>query len=344
MKTIETTAAYLQTTESDWYVYSGPISVRESADSPADRFVEMIVDKPVRLPTASLFLTTYGGSPESAFRIATTLRRFYERFRLFLAGPCKSAGTLIALGAHELAFSPTGELGPLDIQMAKPDELAQSGSGLDIFHALAMVTDHGFEKFEEYLARLIADCGGSVSTKTASEICVKLVNGIIHPIAGQIDPMRLGEAQRAMAVAKAYGERLGLSNCTRSTLETLVTDYPSHGFVIDQAEAAKLFKEVRSFTEEEQQLARQLKQAVRYPHQRGYIQDIGADIHAKVADNAGSASRGVTSDPQAPVRGTPSNAGDSTGPSGDHPSGSGVDTSTAVGPGTTITKESIVTE
>jgi ClpP class serine protease len=40
-----------------------------------------------------------------------------------VSGYCKSAGTLIALGANELAFGEHGELGPLDVQIAKRDEV-----------------------------------------------------------------------------------------------------------------------------------------------------------------------------------------------------------------------------
>ncbi len=35
------------------------------------------------------------------------------RVTLWVIGPCKSAGTLVAIGAHEIAFAPHGELGPL---------------------------------------------------------------------------------------------------------------------------------------------------------------------------------------------------------------------------------------
>jgi len=79
-----------------------------------------------------LILSTHGGIGDSGFRIARTLRERYKRFYLFVPSVCKSAGTLIALGADELILSDEGELGPLDAQVRKLDEIGELGSGLEI--------------------------------------------------------------------------------------------------------------------------------------------------------------------------------------------------------------------
>lgn len=83
-----------------------------------------------RRESVVLLLVTEGGDADAAFRIARCLQDNYKRFSLFVSGYCKSAGTLVALGATELIIADTGELGPLDVQMSKPDELAQTQSGL----------------------------------------------------------------------------------------------------------------------------------------------------------------------------------------------------------------------
>ncbi len=70
------------------------------------------------------------------------LKKHYEggKIRLLIDGPCKSAGAMIALGVDEIAFGPRGELGPLDTQLTKQDEILFMSSGLDILQALSVVT------------------------------------------------------------------------------------------------------------------------------------------------------------------------------------------------------------
>ncbi len=67
-----------------------------------------------------------------AYRIARCLQHRYERITAVISGQCKSAGTLLAIGAHELAFSDHGELGPLDVQLRKADDMWAATSGLTV--------------------------------------------------------------------------------------------------------------------------------------------------------------------------------------------------------------------
>ena len=43
---------------------------------------------------------------------------------------CKSAGTILALGADVIIMSQYAELGPIDVQLQKEDEVGESTSGL----------------------------------------------------------------------------------------------------------------------------------------------------------------------------------------------------------------------
>src|SRR5262249_42747467 len=157
--------------------------------------------------------------------------------------PCKSAGTLMALGADELAFGAEGELGPLDIQLTKPDEIFVLGSGLDVLQAVSMISDTAYEKFEQSMIKLGARSGGAISTKMAADVAGRLATRLFEPIAAQVDPLRLGEVQRAIRIATAYGERLSSKhdNVRPKALDQLIHGYPSHGFVIDMEEAQDLF-------------------------------------------------------------------------------------------------------
>ena len=97
-----------------------------------------------------LILVTQGGDPDAAYRIAKCLQAKYDRFLLYVSGFCKSAGTLVAMGAHELIVSDHGELGPLDVQMSKKDELFETQSGLTVLDTLTALQDNAFKAFEKF--------------------------------------------------------------------------------------------------------------------------------------------------------------------------------------------------
>lgn len=193
-------------------------------------------------------LATFGGDPNAAFRIARALSHNYPdgKIRVLVPDYCKSAGTLICIGAHELVIADTGELGPLDIQVQKPDEMFKSASGLDIIRGLKYLQQSALATFAEYLVEI--NQGSGMSTKSASEIASKLTVGLHEPIFAQIDPMRLGEMQAALTIAIEYGTRLNekSQNLKSDALARLASSYPSHGFVVDRKEARSLFLKVSS--------------------------------------------------------------------------------------------------
>lgn len=212
-----------------------------------------------RRERATLVLATMGGDPDAGFRIARALQcNFEPGFRLVVPHMCKSAGTLIAVGARVLAIDDTGELGPLDIQLEKKDELFENASGLDLPQAIVALRSHIVETFRSSL--LDVRLGGRLSTKIASEIATQITTGIFAPIFAQIDPRRLGETQRANSIAYEYGTRLEekAENLNPPGLQTLIFGYPSHGFVIDRKEARRIFKTVESVAPEERSALRKL--------------------------------------------------------------------------------------
>jgi hypothetical protein len=201
---------------------------------------------------AVLILTTRGGDPDAAYLITRFLQRHYDNLVLFVFGLCKSAGTLVALGAHEIVMTEAGELGPLDVQVHKDDEIMRRSSGLDVFQALALVAGQAYTVFEQTFLQVLGRSGGVITTKTAAEIATNLASQLLSPLSAQIDPVKLGEVQRAINIAEKYGERLGAGS---ETIGRLVHGYPSHGFVIDVEEACTLFRDVRRAAAVEEALA-----------------------------------------------------------------------------------------
>jgi hypothetical protein len=273
---------YLNGKNADGFLYSGPIN-RVSAD----RMVKLIDSRAERRKNVCIFLTTFGGDPNAAYRIGRALKTNYKDGNILaiLGGYCKSAGTLLTLCADELAFGCLGELGPLDTQIDKPNEILGAESGLDLFQALQQITESSFESFEQQMISIIRHSSGAITTKVAAEIASSLTVGIFSPISAQIDPLRLGVVKRAIQIGLAYGNRLKSRNVKEGTVEKLVNEYPAHGFVIDHSEANELFNNVRGFDEGEAQIFGFIEFILRIPSsdENGFVSDLLKDFPAQTS-------------------------------------------------------------
>lgn len=247
--------------DSDIIVFVGPI------DRPYDDNFIRRVQNYKRRTNVLMVLTTLGGDPNAAYRMARCLQEQYKtvgggplgqvntndvtgKFRLFVDMRCKSAGTILATGANSIMFSDFGELGPIDVQLRKSDEVGERSSGLTPMHSLVSLQALAIKQFAESFRELRFNEQLAFSTKIASEIAVEMTVGMYSPIYGQIDPLRVGEFDRAMRIASEYGGRLSKGNLKEGALKKLLEGYPSHGFVIDRKEAAELFNEVETPTDD----------------------------------------------------------------------------------------------
>lgn len=223
-----------------------------------------------------LVLVTPGGSPDAAYKIARYMQSKYTKFSLLVSGLCKSAGTLLAVGASELIFMPYGELGPLDVQMAKTDNVAGLDSGLNISEAFATLEGRARNTYNETIAEIISSSGGIVSFVSAAHAASEVIAAMYGPIFAKIDPEEVGSRSRAMRIGEDYCKRLNVKFCNlkQDKLSTLSQTYPSHGFVIDQIEAASLFQHVRGPNDDERALITQLGMLARWPQQQLTIKKI----------------------------------------------------------------------
>ncbi len=216
-----------------------------------------------RNKNAAIFLTTFGGDADAAYRLIRGLKSSYREVTAYVFGYCKSAGTLIVIGADKIVVSDFGELGPLDIQMIKDDELTNT-SGLCYYQEMTMLKAQAFRMFEYFFLEVKKRSNYAITTKTATEVGCKLATGILSPISAQIDPLRLGEVERSINIALHYGKRLGVDD---ETLGKLISDYPSHAFVIDYREALTIFgeKKVRKPDTLELKIEKELFDILRWP-------------------------------------------------------------------------------
>lgn len=237
--------AISQERDADIFLLNGGIS------KPLERRVCIEIQKrSKRRKNLIVLIATEGGSADAGFRIGRHFQENYEHCTAVVAGWCKSAGTLICIAADRIAIGHSGELGPLDVQLAKPDDLGAVASGLTLESAFRSLRASSFELFESFLLETIRKSGGRITTKTAAELAVQLTVGMMSPIFQQIDPLKLGEDYRATRIAEEYAVRLNIkaqnlkADASFDALEALVRGYPSHRFVIDRSEAGTLFQRV----------------------------------------------------------------------------------------------------
>jgi len=265
----------------DYFLYSGPIERGSDLD-----FVSMVAAHK-KSDAVTLILSTGGGSPDAAYKMGRYLQKRYDAVTVFVPGFCKSAGTLLAIAANDLIFSPYGELGPLDIQMSKQDNLMGMESGLNISEAFASMEGRARETFHQAVSEIVAGSGGVVSFAIAAKAASDIVGSMYGPVFSQIDPEEVGSRSRAMRIGESYGSRLNqkFRNMRNGGMEVIAQSYPSHGFVIDMDEVSHLFERVREATETEKALVDSIGRCCRFPESKlmlSCVTDEMAAIEAKV--------------------------------------------------------------
>ena len=251
--------------DADVILYNGPI-IR-----PYDSLLIQACRERRKRENVLLILVTEGGDAHAAYRIAKCLQTKYGRFFLYVSGYCKSAGTLIATGAHELIMADHGELGPLDVQLDRKDELWETQSGLEITDTLDALRANAFSAFEKCFLTIKARSGGTITLRMAMQMATEMTTGLFSPIYSQVNPLSVGEAGRAMSIATSYGKILIQEgqNIGEEALTYIITSYPSHGFVIDRGEAKRLFETVQEPTQLQVDLADRLRHLSLFPDKEG---------------------------------------------------------------------------
>lgn len=239
---------------SDILLYNGPIN-EEGLGGVIECF-----DRGSQHESVILILSSFGGSANSAFRLARVLQSVYRKFCVLVFSFCKSAGTIVATGAHRLIMAQLSELGPLDVQLRKRDELWERRSGLLLRSALTSLKGSAEAFFSEMMLAVKVKSRGSISFKLASELAADMTCGLFGQIYSRVTPAELGEDWQELHVAYEYARRLAEAGglVSEEAIHKLVHDYPSHDFVIDRLEARKLFSAVDEATDEMYALAAKL--------------------------------------------------------------------------------------
>lgn len=233
----------------DIYLYSGPIDdggYGQVASEIARTKQQAEDGRITGHNTAILILTTTGGQANPEYQIARLFQTQYTEFVIFTPSYCKSAGTIIALGAHKLLMDVFSELGPLDVQLLKENEILSRRSGLLLRSSFESLQEVSFDLFQHLMLSITLASEGQVGFKVASELSATMTSNLLSPVYSQINPDVMGSDYRDLNVALHYGFRLaGVSgNISSGGVRHLVEHYPSHDFIIDSQEAGTIFENV----------------------------------------------------------------------------------------------------
>ena len=201
---------------------------------------------------ALLILTTHGGYAEPAYQVANMFQRKYDKFYVYNPHYCKSAGTLLCLGANKLIMDEFAEFGPLDVQIPSRGHVNSFRSGAQNMSTFKSLSKEVQNLYLDLVEEITKSKKNDISEESAKEIAIDLTIGIMQPIYAQIDPHELGSDLRDLSIAVHYGQRLAnlSENFSEETIIQLVEGYPNHSFVINFAETYKLFKNVEFGTDD----------------------------------------------------------------------------------------------
>lgn len=225
----------------DFYIINGPVNEQ----------MENSVTDVLRCPTCdscAIFLTTYGGFADIAYRVMRFFQIKYKCVKVVVSGQCKSAGTIMAIGADELYMSETAELGPLDVQVYDGVKSSRN-SGLDFNTALAVARGEVVDSFVTTFQMMTS---AKVSRMHAIEAAGRIAQSVASALYSQVDPVTIGAMRRSIAVAMEYGTRLAKRprSISSDNLKKLIAGYPAHSFCIDREEAQELFRSVRNLEDD----------------------------------------------------------------------------------------------
>ena len=244
-------------------VHADVLTVRTALGSARGDHLDVIVAGP-------------GGVRESAYLLSRELRRRFKCLTVYVPFEAKSAATLLCLAADELVLGSLGELGPLDQQYNEKQtaDYPLSTSRLLPGVALRQLQDGATACYDTLVRRIVKESG--LWPLEAGSKAAELVGALCAPLVQQLDPARLAECVRGLAVGKAYAERVLRryrptlwAESGPQLLERLVQDYPAHGFVLLDA--------VRALQKAGFRIARQGKHVVMMG---GIVRDAGLTIDA----------------------------------------------------------------
>ena len=173
-----------------------------------------------------IILDTQGGEGEAALRLIRQAQSRCKELTVIVPNQAKSAGTLLALGAHHIYMGPTSDLGPIDPQIvvdpAKPNDLYPAKSIIAAVEDADARVQKNPETFPLH-ASLLSDITALMVQRAKDEInrtddqlkealnCASRDKEIVEKLASKLRGPLIQEPQtHGMTVSAEHARNLGL--------------------------------------------------------------------------------------------------------------------------------------
>ena len=184
----------------------------------------------------SLIIYTCGGNTLTAWNIVNLLREFCDELEVIIHNKCRSAGTLMSLGANRIIMTKQATLGPIDPSITGP--MSPTIPGTNPQRRLSI----SVESVKGYFSLLKEEFG----TKDDNAISAAYTK-----LAEYIHPLVLGDVYRTQKQIQMLAKKLLQMSYTdkkimKSIITFLCSDSGSHDYTISRTEAKKLGLNIES--------------------------------------------------------------------------------------------------
>ena len=205
-----------------------------AADVP-DVFLEHL-DKYGKVNKISLIIYTCGGDTLAAYNIINLIREFCNELEIIVPNKCRSAGTLMTLGANSILMTKQATLGPIDPSIIRPMSPIIPGTNPPQKLSLSVESVKGYFS-------LLKEEFGATNDSSLSAAYTKL--------AEQIHPLVLGDVYRTQKQIQMLAQKmLEISYSNKKQIKKIVSflcsDSGSHDYTINRTEAKALGLNVES--------------------------------------------------------------------------------------------------
>lgn len=194
-----------------------------------DIFLEHL-DAIGKVDKISLIVYTRGGDTLAAWNIVNLFREFCNKFEIIVPNKCRSAGTLMSLGADSIIMTKQATLGPIDPSITRAMSPIIPNANPPQKLSISV------ESVKGYFSLLKEELGAKDNASLATAYS-KLVD-YIHPLV-------LGDVYRSQKQIQMLAEKLlHMHSNDKKTIKSIVSflcsDSGSHDYTINRTEAQNL--------------------------------------------------------------------------------------------------------
>ena len=199
----------------------------------------------------SLILYTSGGNTSAAWNLVNLIHMFCDDFEVIAPGKCRSAGTLISLGANRIVMTKQATLGPIDPTLQHP--LGPAIPGAPNPEARAGVS---VEAVYGYLDAI----------RDRKEAQEAIEAQALLDLSNKVHPLVLGQIFRSRQQIRDLAQRLlSRQNIearkSEQIIDFLCSESGSHDYTINRREAEHLGLQIEKCTETLYQVLRKVQES-----------------------------------------------------------------------------------